>query len=100
MLSSNGASSATGACSAAVATGLDSRVRGDPFGIIAASFWNANKERAEMRCAQIGDGKDKNLKPNVWYRYADRLSDPETKKRIDNALKRWSQSRGQEERHA
>jgi hypothetical protein len=64
----SGASSATGNASAAVATGLNSRVRGGPYGVIALAFYNTKAERYEMRCARIGNGKDKHLKPNVWYR--------------------------------
>jgi hypothetical protein len=63
-----GASSATGNASAAVVTGLDGRARGGPYGVIALAFYNAKAKRQEMRCARIGNGKDRQLKPGKWYR--------------------------------
>lgn len=64
-----GASSATGACSLAGVTGLNGRVRGGQYGVVALAWWNHAQKRAEMRCARIGcgDGSDGLLKAGVWY---------------------------------
>ena len=63
-----GSASSTGGCSAAVVTGADGKARCGVHGVIALAFYNAKHDRLEMRSALVGDGKDKNLKPNVWYR--------------------------------
>ena len=61
------ASSATGDSSASVCTGLESKAMAGKYGCIALAWWNAKKERSEMRCAETGNGKDGKLKPDAWY---------------------------------
>ena len=61
-----GAASATGACSAAVVTNLNGRAKSGEFGCIALAFWNADKQRSEMRCARTGT-EEGMLKPDTWY---------------------------------
>lgn len=65
----DGASSATGDSSAAIVTGLEGKAASGRFGCIALSWWNKEKNRAEMRCAEVGcgDGSDGKLKANTWY---------------------------------
>ena len=62
----SGAASATGSSGAAVVTGTSGKARAGEFGCIALAWWNAKKNRAEMRCALVG--KNRKLKPGVWYR--------------------------------
>ena len=62
------AASSTGFSSFAAVTGLDGKARAGEYGCIAIAWWNAKKERSEMRCALVGQGQGKgNLKANVWY---------------------------------
>ena len=67
------ASSATGYSSASICTGIESKARGGRFGCIALAFWDYVKNRAEMRCCEIGcgDGSDGKLKADTWYRLND-----------------------------
>ena len=63
-----GAASTTAQGTAAFCTGLESKAMAAEYGCIALAWWNAEFERVEMRCAEIGNGKDKKLKPNTWYK--------------------------------
>ena len=65
-----GSASATGDCSAAVCTNLDGRVRGGKYSALALAWHNPKANRLEMRVGIIGrgDGKDKKLKSDTWYR--------------------------------
>ena len=58
----------TGKASVAVCTGSGSRAKAGEYGVIALSWRNDNRGRAEMRCSRVVDGKRGTLKPNVWYR--------------------------------
>jgi len=70
-----GAASATGSTSAAVVTGSGGRAQAGPCGCIALAWWNADKQRAEMRCARTGCGAEgcaeacciDALKSSTWY---------------------------------
>jgi hypothetical protein len=64
----SGAASATGSCSAAMVTSLDGKAMSGEFGVIALAYRNNRKERIEMRCAEVGNGRKGCLKPHVWYR--------------------------------
>src|SRR5436190_1300562 len=63
-----GAASTTAQGTAAFCTGLESKAMAAEYGCIALAWWNAEFERVEMRCAEIGNGKDKKLKPTTWYK--------------------------------
>ena len=60
----SGVASATGSCTASVVTGTGGKARAGEFGCIALAWWNEKCQRAEMRCALVGDG---HLKPDTWY---------------------------------
>ena len=63
------AANATGKATAAFVTGCNSKARAGEYGCIALAWWNSDADRAEMRCAEIGngDGSDGKLKANTWY---------------------------------
>jgi hypothetical protein len=58
---------------AAIATGLQSRVKVGRYSALALAWWNRRYERREMRCAEsgCGDGSDGKLKAGVWYRISE-----------------------------
>jgi hypothetical protein len=66
-------SSATGDCTAAVCTAVESSARSGKFGCIALAFRIIDSDgdfvRDEMRCAMIGcgDGTDGKLRADTWY---------------------------------
>lgn len=63
-----GAASSTAPGTAAICTGLEGKAMAAEYGCIALAWWNEKAQRVEMKSAEIGNGKDKKLKPNVWYR--------------------------------
>jgi hypothetical protein len=45
-------------------------VKAGPYSALALAWWNEKAQRSEMRVALIGkgDGKDKKLKADTWYK--------------------------------